>query len=246
MVLALLLPHVLSVTAFVTESYNPLNYTPLCWLTPTETRGGRIAQYLRYTFHVCILLASLTSMVLTQRVWHTYRTIVHKSQRHVFGSSRNCTGGSSLKAIGATVAATAAANSTTASTVEEGPSSQALQLNRGTSTTTTTNTDQKNRNDDHLRQATTQAVCYCLVYANQFVWLIAGLVKGQIFGGSSFAFTVVGYAISPLNGLFNAVIYMRPSYVRLRKEYPSWSSARALWITLLDPRNEPAAASVEL
>lgn len=45
---------------------------------------------------------------------------------------------------------------------------------------------------------------------------------------------ILCYLLQPTNGLFNAIIYIRPRFTRIRKEHSNISRTKALWLVVTD------------
>lgn len=200
--LIIVVPQLTAIPGLLTDSFNPLVYTPTCWLTEYSydcggnrcQRGGSISELLNIIVLLLIAFASLSSIVMTFMVWLAYRRIVKKSQEFVFGRASQ-------------QIQTAPPQSRTLSVASVG--------SRGEFTSVPS----RNRNDEYLARATSQAIYYCLVFLNQITWLAGAFLVGRLAEGNGFPFFIVGYFMYPLNGLLNATVYLRSRYQSLRLRY---------------------------
>ena len=87
-------------------------------------------------------------------------------------------------------------------------------------------------NNDNAHQRTralrTQAIYYCLGFANTFLWAFLNFamyssLKENPASPANYAFVVVFSTFYPLQGFINAIIFLRPRVERLRKKYPGES-----------------------
>ena len=89
-----------------------------------------------------------------------------------------------------------------------------------------------------LRTVGMQAVCYILAYLNGFIWIVfANIVEAHYMQSTTVLFTALEsggtpllYAafwllcfFFPLQGFFNALIYLRPRWIRWKDAYPTES-----------------------
>ena len=89
-----------------------------------------------------------------------------------------------------------------------------------------------------LRTVGMQAVCYILAYLNGFIWIVfANIVEAHYMQSTNVLYTALEgggtpllYAafwlmvfFFPLQGFFNALIYLRPRWVRWKDAYPTES-----------------------
>ena len=214
-----ILPQTIAICAFASDSYHPLYFTTFCWLTDYNIlcpsgvcRRGRItSNILTYGLLLAIAVGSIASMVLTVRVWRSYRNIVHRLRQYNFVRQSQST-----------------------MTSHRPPSSSLSATERQVITSTSTRT----RHDDYLKQATSQACWYCVVYVNQFIWLVFFFVLGRIVNednvGALFPWMILAVAIYPLNGVLNTFVYIRPAYGKVRRAVQEVTRCQALYYILLD------------
>ena len=237
--LFLIVPDALTITALSTQSYNPILANSTCWMTSYEyecgvnengetlmcTRGGTIALVLRYTTLLTVFLSSVLGIAFTVKVWWAFRTTIQRSSRYSFQAE---------VPSGETEQISTAAPSSPLSTAQ---SRQSTSFRRRKN---------KNRNEEYLQQVTTQAICYCVIYTNQFLWLVTAFVAMRVAEGDEtnlpWQFFAVGKFFTFFSGFFNGFVYVLPSYRRVRRRYGKLSRWRALWSVIVDRSDDELAA----
>lgn len=207
--LIFILPQAIGIAGVLSESYNPLPYAPTCWLCKYEygcdDDPNDASVYNASSFvedeekGQCIrrgnaitnyLRVSIMVAIMAMSLGAMYFTV------QVLHSYRHRVFRSRRHVF------------------------ESRSMSFSTPSTRFTTTPITTRNDDYLRQATVQAVCYLCVFLNQFIWVLGGFLVGQLTDGV-YLFSLMGYIMCPLNGLFNAMIFLRPSYTKLRGKYGS-------------------------
>lgn len=89
---------------------------------------------------------------------------------------------------------------------------------------------------DRVQQVATQAILYVTAFTGTFIWTIVLRVAEsmELYDEQSlFPLLVIQGALVPSTGLFNLIIYLRPTYRRTRLSYPLesriWAVRRALY-----------------
>lgn len=224
----LILPHSQGLAGVATESINPVGYASTCWFTFYEyecglgdsltcSRGSNTGELLSYTVLLSLVAASAVAFVNTIRVWLAYRETILKVRRNFSMASVRL----------ATEDETSRTTASRRNSFSMSASFRSLQHS---------SRHQRNQNDEYLRQVTIQAIWYAIVYFNQFAWVaLAKILEVALPPDADMIPAVVlCYLLQPTNGLFNAIIYIRPRFTRIRKEHSKISRTKALWLVVAD------------
>lgn len=100
-----------------------------------------------------------------------------------------------------------------------------------------------------IRQVVTQATLYVMAFTGTFIWTIALRVcesQGWVNELPLFPIMVLQAVFLPSTGVFNALIYLRPRYLRTRVLHPSetrmWAFRRALYGESVQVVSQPPLA----
>ena len=95
------------------------------------------------------------------------------------------------------------------------------------------------RNQEYLEEVTMQAIGYCAIYMNQFVWLMAGFALAMAQIDPPYGFHMLSYFMISMNGFFNAIVYIQPSLNAVYKRHNKMiSKMKALWFVIQDTPEE--------
>jgi hypothetical protein len=85
-----------------------------------------------------------------------------------------------------------------------------------------------------LKQVTILSICYCLVYLNQITWLITSFIIGRVMDRMPISIELIAMILYPLNGFFNAAIYIQPRIRTVRRKYDKLPLLQAVRHVLAD------------
>lgn len=104
-----------------------------------------------------------------------------------------------------------------------------------------TNEDKRPRRTKRMKATMLQAICYSLAFLNSFVALIAAVIGKEVFYGRLglrnqllyFCAEIYVYAMFPLQGFLNWLVFIRPRLVQWKDAHPEKSYVWSLHRTLL-------------
>lgn len=216
------------VPGLFTESYNPTYLIGFCFLREWPNnchepdsgveciRGGAYTKIQGQIGSLIIFLISCTGFVATFLLYRSVKTTIAASNRHNF----------------ATRASTTRSSEVTTS-MRDQPSQQGGDNNRFNPRVSIIDERQQER----LRIVNWQCVLYTAAYFNTLFWnalfqVIAnsmGNLEGRIGEPLLYSMLLVTYAFFPIQGLFNAMIFLTPTYRKWRKALGHESS---WWLVL--------------
>ena len=218
----ILVPHAIGMTGLATKSFNPHEDLPACWLNEYKYQCGNDDDGL----DILCTRGNTISMILRYSLLFLIFIFSMVAMIFTFIVWRTY-----RKIIQKSRRHSFVATGTTDSR-RRSMSSSSLPVNR---------------NDEYLREATTQAILYCLAYTNQTFWIVLSFATSNAGETSRLIVLLFGHSLYAITGLLNAIIYLRPPYVRIRKQAPKLSKMQALWLVVCDkpPEEDPNGVNLD-
>ena len=208
--------------------FNPKQDNIICWAAewPPRCSGddcdrGALAQLYEYIVGLVPLVGILMVLVVTNTaIYMKVRRVLRKTEKytsHPSSSTRASSGARSSEDV-----------EESHRDVQPEPRAVRPDTNRQSSSSAKT------------QKVAVQSILYVLAYLLCFGWsLVVGIaawvVPDRIERGDFFPLTVLEMIFFPAQGLFNAIVYARPMYNRLRNEDPNLSCWNCFRKALLDP-----------